>query len=256
MLDSIRKPFLFLAAILIALAVLVELGSAILIQPPRVVAAIPDDLRAQLRQSGQLEAAERQLSAIPSGQRPPGYGVPSLALVDVLYLLTVGLMALSLVVGQRLHARAQGIIGLIVAVLVIFAALRQLLGAVVELMIRVTLLLAAPFGTLAYMVLYAFFDRSGAAAVLGLSWFLKIGAVVCLFLAQPRYMRQKGLVLMIATSFVAALVVSFLHGLPPMFLVSITDPIAAIVCAVLAIVWGLVFAVYGLVAVVKALKPA
>lgn len=49
---------------------------------------------------------------------------------------------------------------------------------------------------------------------------------------------------------------AFLHGLPPTFLVSITDPIAAIVCDVIAIVWGLVFAVYGIIAVVEALKPA
>lgn len=256
MLDSIRKPFLFLAAILIALAVLVELGATVLIRPPRVVRSIPDDLRVQLRQSGQLETAERQLASIPSGERPPGYGVPSVALVDILYLLTVGLMALSLVIGQRLHARAQGIIGLVVAVLVIFAAFRQLLAALVELMVRVTLLLAVPFGTIAYMVLYAFFDRTGAAAVLSLSWLLKIGAAVCLGLAQQRYLKQTGLVLMIATSFVASIVVSFLHGLPPMFLVSITDPIAAIVCDVIAIVWAVVFACYGIVAVVKALKPA
>lgn len=256
MLDSIRKPFLFLAAILVALAVLLELGATILIRPPRVVRGIPEDIRAQLRQSGQLEAAERQLASIPSGEKPPGYGVSSLALVDVLYLLTVGLMALSLAIGQGLHARAQGIIGLIVSVLVIFAALKQLFAALIELMIRVTLLLAVPFGTIAYMVLYAFFDRAGAVTVLGLSWLVKIAAVVCIGLAQQRYLKQTGLMLMIATSFLASFVVSFLHGLPPGFLVSITDPIAAIVCDVLAIIWAIVFALYGIVAVVKALKPA
>lgn len=256
MLDSIRKPFLFLAAILMLLAVLVELGAALLIQPPHVVRGIPDDIRAQLQQSGQLEAAERQLASIPSGQRPPGYGVPSLALVDMLFLLTVGLMALSLVIGQHLHARAQGIIGLVVAVLVIFAAIKQLFAALIELMIRVTLLLAVPFGTIAYMVLYAFFDRTGAATVLGLSWALKIGVVVCIALAQQQYLKQKGLLLIIATSFLASIIVSFLHGLPPLFLVSITDPIAAIVCDILAVIWGIVFAVYGIIAVVKALKPA
>lgn len=256
MLDAIRKPFLFLAAILIALAVLVEIGAAVLVRLPRVTPGIPDDIRIQLQERGQLDAALRQLESIPRGQRPPGYGVPSVALVDVLYLLTIGLMALSLVIGQRLHARAQGIIGLIVAVLVIFAALKQLFAALVELTIRVTLLLAVPFGTVAYMALYAFFDRGGAAAVLGLSWLLKIGAAVCLVLAQQRYLKQTGLVLMIVTSFLASIIVSFLQGFPPLFLVSITDPIAAIICDILALLWAIVFVLYGIVAVVKALKPA
>jgi hypothetical protein len=256
MLDSIRKPFLFLAAILILLAVLVEIGATLLIQPPRVTRAIPENIRTQLQATGQLEAAERQLASMPQGERPPGYGVSSLSLIDILYLLTVGLMVLSLVIGQALHARVQGIIGLIVAILVIFAALKQLFAALIELMIRVTLLLAVPFGTIAYMVMYAFFDRTGAATVLGLSWLLKIGAVVCIALAQQRYLKQKGLLLMIATSFLGSIIVSFLHGFPPLFLVSITDPIAAIVCDIIAILWAIVFVIYGIIAVVKALKPA
>jgi hypothetical protein len=256
MFDAIRKPFLFLAVALVALSVLVELGAKILVQPPRMQRAIPADLERQLAASGQLEAARAQLQSIPSGERPPGFGVSSVALIDILYLLTIGLTALSLVVGARLQARAQGLIGLVVAVLVIFAALKQLLAALLELTIRVTLLLAVPFGTIAYMVLYAFFDSAGAATILGLSWLLKIGAVICLFLAQQRYLKQTGLLLMIATSFLASIVVTFLHAFPPGFLVSITDPIAAIVCGIIAIIWGVVFVFYGIVAVVKALKPA
>jgi hypothetical protein len=257
MLDAMRKPFLFLAAILVALAVLVEIGAMVLVQPPRLTTVIPPDLEIQLRARGQLEAAQRQMEAVRAGgERPPGFGVPALALVDILYLLTAGLMALSLVVGFRVHARVQGIIGLVVSILVIFAAIKHLFAALIELMIRVSLLLAVPFGTIAYMAIYAFFDRSGAGTVLALSWSLKIGAVVCLFLAQQRYLRQAGLLLMVLTSFLASFIVSFLHGLPPTFLVSITDPIAGIVCDILALIWGIVFALYGIIAVVKALKPS
>jgi hypothetical protein len=42
------------------------------------------------------------------------------------------------------------------------------------------------------------------------------------------------------TSLLANIVVSFLHGLMPMFLVSILDMVAAIVVGVLAAIWAIV----------------
>ncbi|HEX7151036.1 MAG TPA: hypothetical protein VF618_06070 [Thermoanaerobaculia bacterium] len=256
MLDSLRRPFLFLSAILIVLAVLVEFGSTFLIRATPVQRGLPPEIASQLTPT-QLIAAQRQLASTPSIEtdEPPGYGITALGLVDVMLLLTVGLMALSIVIGHHLQGRTQGIIGLVVGVLVFIAAFKNLLAAFIELMIRVTLLLAVPFGTIAYMALYAFFDRGGAAAILGLSWFLKIAAFVCLVLAQQRYLKQMGLMLLVATSLIGSFVVSFLHGLPPRFLVSITDPIAAIVCDILAIIWAIVAVVYGIVAVIKALQP-
>ncbi|HEX9984927.1 MAG TPA: hypothetical protein VGF69_16820 [Thermoanaerobaculia bacterium] len=258
MLDSLRKPFLFLCAILIVLAVLVELGSGWLVRPPALQRGLPPDIASQLSPA-QLLMAQRQLASIPSAgqsEEPPGYGITALAKVDIMLLLTIGLMALSLVIGDHLQGRTQGIIGLIVGVLVFIAAFKELFAAFIELMIRVTLLLAVPFGTIAYMALYASFDRSGAAMILGLSWFLKIAAVVCLILAQQKYLKQTGLMLLVATSLIASFVVSFLHGLPPGFLVNITDPIAAIVCDILALIWAVVAVLYGIVAVIKALQPA
>ena len=79
------------------------------------------------------------------------------------------------------------IIVLILTIAAIFAALALLL-------LMVALFLATPFGTLAYLAVYGFFNRPGANAVLGLALALKMGAVVCLLLAQQRFLQNRGLV--------------------------------------------------------------
>jgi len=49
-------------------------------------------------------------------------------------------------------------------------------------------------------------------------------------------------------------VVTFLHGMVPGILVSITDDIAAIVLAIVAIIWAIVLLVGSIPAVVKAVR--
>ncbi len=256
MFDAIRKPFLFLSAILILLAVLVEIGAAVLVQPAQPRVELPPEIAAQLSPADQLLAL-RQMheTATQTNREPPGFGIPALARIDVILLLMLGLMALSFVIGDHLTGRVQGIITLVVGVLVFLSALKALFATLIELMLRVTLLLATPFGTIAYLAMYSFFDRAGAGAILGLSWFLKIAAAVCLVLAHQRFLKQYGLVLLFLTSLLGSFVVSFLHGLPPRFLVNITDPIAAIVNDVLALIWAIVTIVFGAIATIKALKP-
>ena len=257
MLDAIRKPFLFLATILIVLAVLVEIGAAILVRPTPVRPEFPADIRNKLSASEQ-QAAREQMNVVSGrqNQEPPGFAIQALARIDVILLLMLGLMTLSLVIGDHLTARLQGIISLIVGILVFLSALKAIFATLIELMIRVTLLLATPFGTIAYLAMYSYFDRGGAAAILGLSWFLKIAAAVCLVLAHQRYLKQYGLILLFLTSFLGSFLVTFLHGLPPRFLVSITDPIAAIVNDILALIWAVVTIVFAIIAVIKALKPS
>jgi hypothetical protein len=90
--------------------------------------------------------------------------------------------------------------------------------------------------------------------LLSLVMFLKVAFCVLLVLAQPRFLQNKGLVALVLTSLVATLVVSFLHGVVPGLLVSITDTVAAIVLAVLAIVWGIVLLIGSIPSVLKAIK--
>jgi hypothetical protein len=227
MLNELRKPFFFLALALLCIAVLLE-GAA-----PLLGLTVP-----------------------PSAGLPApaaGYGVPSMLLLDALLVWTVLLMGVSLLLPERLHGRLQGLVSLVVGVVVFIAALALLFLAIQLVSLMLGLLLAPVFGTVAYFAAFADFDRSGAAVVLGLLMLLKLGFAVCLVLAQQRFLENKGLVLLVACSLLGVLLVSFLHGLVPGFLVSITDMVGAIVITVLALIWAVVFMVGSLVSVVKAI---
>lgn len=185
---------------------------------------------------------------------PPGYGVPTLAMLDGLLSFTIGLMGLSLLLQQGIHAKIQGILTLVVSFLMLLASIVLIIIAFILLMVMVTLLLAPIFGTIAYFAAFADFDRTGSAALLSVAMLLKLGFAICLFLANPRFLQNKGLVLLVLTSLLAQVITSFLHGFPPGFLVSITDAIAGIVTGILTAVWSIVFLVGSIISVVKALR--
>jgi hypothetical protein len=240
--DTLRKPFFLLALILLGVIVLMELGTTAVLPQP---AASPDDIARLLPPDEEVREAYLEMSPqdrlelgkLLSQKKPPGRAIRALALVDGILLFTVGLMGLGLLWGARIHGRVQGGLTLVFALLLLLAAIAMALAALAALMIMLALLAAVPFGTLAYLALYGFFNRAGAAALLGVILLLKAGAVVALALAQPRFLQNKGLDLMILTSFLAMMIISFLHGLVPGFLVSITDAIAAIIVGILAGVW-------------------
>lgn len=227
MLDELRKPLFYIAVAMIALAVLVELGSTAI-----------------------LGEGNRLQSAVDAPT--PGFGIPYLALIDGLVLFTIALIALSLLLGERLHGRIQGIITLIVSLLVALASIFKIIVAFLFLMLTVTLLLSAPFGTIAYFVLYADFDTGGARLALSLLMTLKLIFAGCLVFAHQRFLQNKGLVLIILTSLVGNLIVAFLHSLVPGFLVTITDALAAIVIGILALIWAITFLIGSIISVIKA----
>ena len=255
--EDLRKPFLIAAIALMAVVVLVEVGATAVLGD---VQAAATDVAALVPPSGEVRDAfddmdEGELDEALSTDRPPGLGVPYLALVDGLLLFTMALIGGSLVWRERLHARIQGCATLVFTVLVIVGAIALILVALALLLVMIALFLAVPFGTLAYLAIYGFFNRGGAAAALGLLMALKLAAAICLVLAQQRFLQNRGLVLLILTSVVANVVVGFLHGLVPGFLVSITDAVAAIVVGVLAVIWALVFLIGAVPAVLRALRP-
>jgi hypothetical protein len=226
MLDDLRRPFFVLALVLIVLAMLLEAGSSLLIGL-----------------SSHLPAAQAHAQ---------GVGVSSLAVLDALLILTVALMATSMLFPERLHGRLQGLVTLIVSLIVLLGSITLLLLAIAWVSLMLGLLFAPIFGTLAYLAIYGDFDRGGAATILSAVMLLKMGFAVFLVLAHQRFLENKGLVLLVATSLIAVLVVSFLHSLVPTFLVSITDMVGAIIVAVIALVWSIIFIISSIVATVKA----
>ena len=231
MLDTLRKPLFLVALILIALVVLFEIGASYFVGIDPTASVVPD----------------------PSMPKP-GAAIGALAYLDGLLLYTVFLMGSSLLVPESLQSKLQGIVTLIVSILVLLGAIVTIFIVLAKLFLMITLLLAIPFGTIVYFAVYASFDTTGAAVALGAIFTLKVAFAVCLVLAQQRFLQNKGLVLIILTSFVGGLVISFLHGLVPGFLVSITDAIAAIVVIILAVLWAIFLLIGSIPAIINALR--
>src|SRR5262249_51239142 len=160
------------------------------------------------------------------------------------------LQALQLLKIERLQGKVQGLMILIVGILIVLGSILLALVALGLLLIMVALFLAAPFGTVAYICKWGFFDGSGAAALLSLIMLLKLCAVVMLVLGHQGFLKVKSLVLLMLTSLLCNIIIAFLHGLVPSVLVSITDMLGAIVLAIIAIIWGIVSVIYGIISVV------
>ncbi|OKI62418.1 hypothetical protein [Micromonospora sp. CB01531] len=241
---ELRKPFLLLALLAVALVVGLELGAALL--------AGGGDAGGALRDSaGQLGV---DLGDVGTVTEPAGRGTGYLALIDVVALWTTGLFSLSLVVPDRIQGRLQGVATLIFGIVLLIVSVVLLIVAFVELTVMVSLFLAAPFGTLAYLAVWGFFPVGDAAVLLGLVLLLKLVWAGLLLLAQPRFLQNKGLVLLALTTLVCTVVLVFLHRLVPGILVSITDDLGALVFAVVAAVWALVLLVGSIPAIVKAVR--
>jgi hypothetical protein len=242
----LRVPFFVVALVAIGLVVLVELCAPLIVGGRGVSADVQ-------------QAAGAGLPSLPAGAaptQPAGRGIPYLALIDLVALFTVGLMALGLLVPDRLHARLQGGVTLVAGAALVIVALGLLAAAVAALVTMVTLFFAAPFGTIGYLIVWGFFPRGDAAILLSLLMFLKLVFVVMLILAQPRFLQNKGLVALLATSLLANVVLAVLHGLVPVILVSITDDVGAIVFAAAGLVWGIVLVIGSVPAIVNALRAS
>ncbi len=228
MLERLRRPFFIASLVCLVLTLLVELGSSAL-----------------LGQGGFAEQLD-----LPT----PGYGVPYLALLDGLLLLTVSLIALALLLPERVHGRTQGIVTLVASILILFGGIKAAISALIGLILMVSLFLAPIFGTIAYMAMYSHFDRSGAAIALSMAMFLKILFAILLVLGHQRFLENKSLVLVTLTSLIATWLTGFLHAFPPGILVSITDALAGLIVAILAIIWAILYLLFSIFSVIRVLR--
>jgi hypothetical protein len=255
--DEIRRPFFLAALVAWLLVVVVELGSN-LIPVPAVSAA---QLKAQILHDAPddpppSDADLQDMVRVRREQPPrPGYAITSLIAFDGMAFMGLFWMGAGLVISRRLAARVQAITALIVSLLAIIAGIVVALLLLALLFIMLGLFLAPPFGTLAYLAIWGFFATGAAATTTGILLFLKLATVVLLVLAQQRFLKNKGLVVLLAVSLLLTLLISFLHGFPPGILVSITDVIAALVILVVAIIWSLLVFISSIIATIKAIPP-
>lgn len=253
--EGLRKPFFIVALVLAVLIVMIELGKAsfdAVVKPPGIAdicTKLPPEFQADCNSIPPAKFASL------SAQQPPGIGIPYLAFIDASVLFTLALMGIALVVPQRVVGRTQGCATLIYSLLLILGGIAMiLLVALVKLILMVSLFLAIPFGTLTYLAIYGFFARGAANGVLGVLLLLKLGLGGSLILAHQRFLQNRGLVLLIITSLVGGVIVSFLHGLVPIILVSITDAIGAICGGILGVIWGILLLIGSIISIVKVIR--
>jgi hypothetical protein len=255
--NTLRRPFLFAAFVLIALCILVELGIGSLLSDAQAVKSQVD--AAAVEAKSPLSANDRAQAINETDvtdKSNAGLAIRYLALLDGIVVLTVAFMISGLYFPESIHARIQAVVSCFGSCFVILLGIVFIILAILLLFFMVGLFLAAPFGTIAYLAIFGSFDKSGAAVTLGLLMLLKLGFVACLLLANQAFIVSKPLVALIVTSLVANIIVSFLHGLPPGFLVSITDSIAAIVIGIIAVIWAIIVLVGAISAIVRSLKVA
>lgn len=255
---ELRRWALWVAFAAVLMVVLVCIGSGFVISPPKLGARIAalqgdpggapdgisiDDLLA-------LNADDFGESA----QDPPGLAIPYLALANGLLLVILALMVLPLVIGARWTPLVGGIVSLLGGLVAVIAGIVMAIIAFVALTVMVSLFLAAPFGTLAYLAIFGFFDIWASAAALGLIMLLQLAAIVFLLVAQQSMLGNKRLVFFLLLAVVLTLLVMILHSIVPIILVSITDALGALIIAIVAAIWGLLMLIGGIISLVKQLQ--
>ena len=204
-----------------------------------------------------IEAGSRLWIKSPeaTGLARPGLGIPSLAALDALLLLTMVIIALvGIGIPARVIVRVQGIATVVVSVLGCLGTIMLLFTTIALLMLMVGLLVSVPFGTAVYLAAFGDFDRGPAAATLGFVMLLKLAAAFCLVVASLQVLKSKSIVLLFLCSIGLTFLVIFLHALVPGFLVSITDAVAAIIAFIVAIIWAIYYCIGGIISILKNLQ--
>jgi len=226
--DALRKPFLALAIVLSVVIVLLEIGAG---AAPRL----------------------RAIAGLDTGD-PPGIAIMSLALIDAQLVFATVLYGLGVVLPHPLVGRIQGCAGCLLSLVLIMLSIVAIVVAFLLLLLMISLI-ASFFGIAVYIAVFGDFARSEAGAVLFILLVLKLAMGGSLVLAHQRFLQNIGLVILVILSLVLNIVIAFLHDLPPGFLTSITDAIAAIIVAIVAIVWSILLLIGAVIAVLRVIRP-
>ncbi len=256
--DRLRPWALWISVIATFIAAGIAVGSGWLISPPRLAdrirrlqndpssapSGIDSDDLADLSTSDFGEAAGD----------PPGLGIPNLALPIGLLLCVLVLMVLATLIGHRATSIVNVVVNIVGGLVGIVVGFIAAIVAFTMLLMLVALFLAAPFGTLAYLAAFGFFDvDASSAALVAILVFLIVGAVF-LVVAQQRVLTSKRLMFFVFLVLGLTLVTLILHTIVPGFLVSITDALAALITAIVAVIWGIAMLIGGIIALIKQLN--
>lgn len=256
--DRLRRWALWVSLIATGIASGIAVGAGWLISPPPLGERI---LRLQSNPSNAPSGVDADdladLSASDFGASagdPPGLGIPNLALPIGLLLCVLVLMVLATLIGHRATSIVNVVVNIVGGLVGIIVGFISAIIAFTMLLMLVALFLAAPFGTLAYLAAFGFFDvDASSAALIAILVFLTLGAVF-LVVAQQRVLTNKRLMFFVFLVLGLTLLTLILHTIVPGILVSITDALAALITAIVSLIWGIAMLIGGIIALVKQLN--
>ncbi|MBA2553974.1 MAG: hypothetical protein H0V10_09855 [Geodermatophilaceae bacterium] len=164
--DEMRRPLFVIALVLLVCVVGVEIGSSLFIAPAVTTGA---GLEAALDAADIDEddrPSQEEREALAETDDPPGLAIPMLALIDGLLLLSMLGLGAALVIRHRIQGRIVAPVNLVVSFLLILAAIILVIVMLVLLFLMIGLFLAAPFGTITYLIRWGFFPRGEAQVTL------------------------------------------------------------------------------------------
>jgi hypothetical protein len=176
-----------------------------------------------------------------------GCAIGAMTAFDLLVLMTLGLIAAPLVIGNAATGRVQGVVTLI-------ASLSIFSFAVIEIIVVISILIlmiASLYAILPYLFFYLDFPTGGAAAILALIMIFKIAFAFVLIIAHPKFLENFGLVVLVAMSIGFGALVGLLHALPNI-VVSLADAVGGLIILIVAAIRAIGFALGALPAIKKA----
>lgn len=235
MTDQIRVPFLGAAAAAFVGAFLIEVGQQVFL-------------------AGTPGEAGRDVLVVTNAA-PPGRAMSALAILDVIVLLAIAVILGASIGARRMQARVQGPVTIAASAAVLVAALVATTRAIAELQVMLALFASPPFGTSTYLAIWGGFPRSAALVAVGTILAAKLAFCGLALAAHERFVANRGLVALTATSLVCTAAVAFAWNVVPGLLAAITDRIGAVVVGALAALWAVVTLVGALPAIVRSVRP-
>ncbi|MFT6791823.1 MAG: hypothetical protein ACJA04_001036 [Cellvibrionaceae bacterium] len=170
--------------------------------------------------------------------KSPGLGIMSLAFIDGILLYSWTTIKAGSIIPEKILTPGTKVANFLFFLFLLSLSITTIFTAIALIMLMISLLLAIPFGTIVYMIAYADFPKGAAQTTLAILMSLKILFAVSLVVGEKRLFEDyRKFLLLLLCSFVANIIIGFVHGIVPGFLVSITDAVGAIIVIIIALFW-------------------
>ena len=188
------------------------------------------------------------------GRAAPGLAIRMTGLIDAGLAWTLLLMAIDFAKPVSWVARVQGIITLILSFFGVVGGIALIFLTFSLLILMVTLLLAVPFGTIAYVAIWASFPARAVCGILALIMAFKLLGAGFLVAASPALLKNKGLLILLLFSVGSTFLSGFLIAFVPGLVAAIADAIGALIAAILGTIWLFVMLIGAIFAVLRAIR--